>query len=110
MGVDGSQRIGAALTPRFGVASTSGVNPALERRLVQRRRNWKPIERYMALLLVTLTSQPNDQATIQPSNLLARQPASQPTDKPNDQTTNQQTSQTTWSPAVKSGAGTWNHT
>ncbi|CAB1457884.1 unnamed protein product [Pleuronectes platessa] len=28
MGVDGSQRIGAALTPRFGVASTSGVNPA----------------------------------------------------------------------------------
>ncbi|CAB1430945.1 unnamed protein product, partial [Pleuronectes platessa] len=29
MGVDGSQRIGAALTPRFGVASASGVNPAL---------------------------------------------------------------------------------
>ncbi|CAB1429217.1 unnamed protein product [Pleuronectes platessa] len=28
MGVDGSQRIGAALTPRFGVASASGVNPA----------------------------------------------------------------------------------
>ncbi|CAB1414572.1 unnamed protein product [Pleuronectes platessa] len=28
MGVDGSQRIGAALTPRFGVATASGVNPA----------------------------------------------------------------------------------
>ncbi|CAB1450913.1 unnamed protein product [Pleuronectes platessa] len=28
MGVDGGQRIGAALTPRFGVASASGVNPA----------------------------------------------------------------------------------
>ncbi|CAB1438824.1 unnamed protein product [Pleuronectes platessa] len=28
MGVDGNQRIGAALTPRFGIASTSGVNPA----------------------------------------------------------------------------------
>ncbi|CAB1448834.1 unnamed protein product [Pleuronectes platessa] len=28
MGVDGSQRIGAAPTPRFGVASASGVNPA----------------------------------------------------------------------------------
>ncbi|CAB1449134.1 unnamed protein product [Pleuronectes platessa] len=28
MGVDGSQRIGAALPPRFGVASASGVNPA----------------------------------------------------------------------------------
>ncbi|CAB1443055.1 unnamed protein product, partial [Pleuronectes platessa] len=25
MGVDGSQRIGAALTPRFGVASASGI-------------------------------------------------------------------------------------
>ncbi|CAB1430512.1 unnamed protein product [Pleuronectes platessa] len=45
MGVDGSQRIGAALTPRFGVASASGVNPALERRLVQRRRNWKVLLR-----------------------------------------------------------------
>ncbi|CAB1427338.1 unnamed protein product [Pleuronectes platessa] len=30
MGVDGSQRIGAALTPRFRVASASGVNPARE--------------------------------------------------------------------------------
>ncbi|CAB1441385.1 unnamed protein product [Pleuronectes platessa] len=28
IGVDGSQRIGAALMPRFGVASASGVNPA----------------------------------------------------------------------------------
>ncbi|CAB1435210.1 unnamed protein product [Pleuronectes platessa] len=28
MGVDGSQRLGAALTPRFGVAYASGVNPA----------------------------------------------------------------------------------
>ncbi|CAB1452008.1 unnamed protein product [Pleuronectes platessa] len=45
MGVDGSQRIGATLTPRFGVASASGVNPALERRLVQRRRNWKVLLR-----------------------------------------------------------------
>ncbi|CAB1457569.1 unnamed protein product [Pleuronectes platessa] len=45
MGVDGSQRIGAALTPRFGVASASGVNPALERRQVQRRRNWKVLLR-----------------------------------------------------------------
>ncbi|CAB1445580.1 unnamed protein product [Pleuronectes platessa] len=45
MGVDGSQRIGAALTPRFGVASASGVNPALERQLVQRRRNWKVLLR-----------------------------------------------------------------
>ncbi|CAB1433783.1 unnamed protein product [Pleuronectes platessa] len=45
MGVDGSQRIGAALTPRFGVASVSGVNPALERQLVQRRRNWKVLLR-----------------------------------------------------------------
>ncbi|CAB1429216.1 unnamed protein product [Pleuronectes platessa] len=31
----------SAFTPRFGVASASGVNPALERQLVQRRRNWK---------------------------------------------------------------------
>ncbi|CAB1439835.1 unnamed protein product [Pleuronectes platessa] len=45
MGVDGSQRIGATLTPRFGVASASGVNPALERQLVQRRRNWKVLLR-----------------------------------------------------------------
>ncbi|CAB1425566.1 unnamed protein product [Pleuronectes platessa] len=45
MGVDGSQRIGAALTPRFRVASASGVNPALERQLVQRRRNWKVLLR-----------------------------------------------------------------
>ncbi|CAB1429974.1 unnamed protein product [Pleuronectes platessa] len=45
MGVDGAQRIGAALTPRFRVASASGVNPALERRLVQRRRNWKVLLR-----------------------------------------------------------------
>ncbi|CAB1443472.1 unnamed protein product [Pleuronectes platessa] len=34
MGVDGSQRIGAALTARFGVASASGVNPAREVREV----------------------------------------------------------------------------
>ncbi|CAB1423492.1 unnamed protein product [Pleuronectes platessa] len=34
MGVDGSQRIGAALTPRFGVVSASGVNPALARLLL----------------------------------------------------------------------------
>ncbi|CAB1456991.1 unnamed protein product [Pleuronectes platessa] len=53
MGVGGSQRIGAALTPRFGVASASGVNPASlaghivqkKRRLVQRRRNWKVLLR-----------------------------------------------------------------
>ncbi|CAB1447037.1 unnamed protein product [Pleuronectes platessa] len=36
-----SSRDYSAFTPRFGVASASGVNPALERQLVQRRRNWK---------------------------------------------------------------------
>ncbi|CAB1420275.1 unnamed protein product [Pleuronectes platessa] len=35
----------SAFTPRFGVASASGVNPALERQLVQRRRNWKVLLR-----------------------------------------------------------------
>ncbi|CAB1440597.1 unnamed protein product [Pleuronectes platessa] len=67
MGVDGSQRIGAALTPRFGVASASGVNPALERQLVQRRRNWKAedgaIEKTTVGIYVVkqdATSQPED--------------------------------------------------